>query len=143
MNSMGMGSMHGEMSSLPATFPFGHPGAAERVDRVIRVMATEFKYLPAAIEVRAGETVRFVITNTGTLDHEFVLGSSSEQQEHETEMSLHPNSGMHDRNAVAVPKGKTASLIWTFTGPMTIRYACHLPGHYVAGMYGVLTVEAE
>ncbi len=140
MKDMAMKAMHGPMSSPADTFPFGHPGTAARVDRVIRITATEFKYAPAAISVRAGETVKFVVTNKGMLDHEFFLGTVSEQKEHEKEMATQPGQGMNNPNGVTVPKGKSASLIWTFTKPMTIQYACHVPGHYSAGMYGVLTI---
>lgn len=137
---MDMKAVRGQMSSPAETFPFGHPGTAGRVDRVIRVTAMEFRYVPAAITVHAGETVEFVVTNKGVLDHELFLGTVSEQKEHEQEMSAQSGQGMHDPNGVTVPKGKSASLIWTFTRPMTIQYACHVPGHYAAGMYGVLTI---
>ena len=140
MKGMDMKAMRGQMPSPGEAFPFGRPGTAARVDRIIRITATEFKYEPATISVRAGETVEFVVTNKGMLDHELFLGTVSEQKDHEKEMSASPSQPMHDPNGIAVPKGKTASLIWTFTKPMTIQYACHVPGHYAAGMYGVLTI---
>jgi uncharacterized cupredoxin-like copper-binding protein len=143
MSGTDMKGMGRQMPSAAQTFPFGHPGTAARVDRVIHVTATEYKYLPAAISVRAGETVKFVVTNKGMLDHEFVLGTVSEQKEHEREMAAHPGREMHDPNGITIPKGRTASLIWTFTRPMTIQYACHVAGHYGAGMYGMLTIKPD
>ena len=129
---------HGEES-----FPFGHPGKAGDVDRVIKVGATEFKFDPATIDVKQGETIRFEVTNTGKISHEFTLGTKAEQAEHDKEMEEHPNMKMDDDpNGITVPVGKTESLVWTFTKPMTIRYACHVPGHYAAGMYGTLHIKS-
>lgn len=141
MAGMDMKNMHGHMSSHAETFPFGHPGKAGQVNRVIRITAMDFKYEPASITVKAGETIKFVVTNKGMVDHEFVLGTVEEQKEHDKEMAAHPNMKMNDPNGIAIPKGKTASLIWTFTKPMTIQYACHVPGHYAAGMYGELKIS--
>jgi len=135
---MSVNAGHGQIAAV--TFPFGHPGSGTHVDRVIRITATEYRYLPAAISFHSGETVKFVVSNKGMVDHEFVLGTVSEQKEHEKEMSAHPGMEMHDPNGISVPKGSRASLIWTFTRPMTIQYACHLAGHYAAGMHGVLTI---
>ncbi len=137
---MPMGGASGRMLSHSATFPFGHPGRASAVDRVIHIIATEFKFSPATVTVEVGETVKFVITNEGVVDHEFILGTAQEQKQHDREMAAHPNAGMTDPNGVSIAKGATASLIWTFTRPMTMQYACHVPGHYRAGMYGTLKV---
>jgi len=56
-------------------------------------------------------------------------------------MAEHPNMKMDDPNGVAVPVGKTGTLVWKFTTPMTIQYACHVPGHYADGMYGKLVIR--
>ncbi len=141
MKGMNMKSVHGHMSSHAETFPFGHPGKVGQVDRVIKVTAMDFKYEPASMTVKTGETVKFVVTNKGMVDHEFVLGTIKEQKAHDKEMAAHPNMKMDDPNGIAIPKGKTVSLIWTFTKPMTIQYACHVPGHYAAGMYGTLKIR--
>ncbi|HQU16193.1 MAG: hypothetical protein B7Z66_09320 [Chromatiales bacterium 21-64-14] len=136
-----MAGMHMEKGSQAEAFPFGHPGSAKHVDRVIRITAMDFKFVPKTITVKAGQTIKFVVVNKGMVKHEFVLGTNEEQKEHEKEMEAHPNMKMDDPNGIAIQKGKTASLIWTFTKPMTVRYACHEPGHYAAGMYGELRIE--
>lgn len=133
-----MTAMHREDNEV---FPFGHPGDVHQVDRIIAVKATEFSFIPSTMTVKAGETVRFQVTNTGTVEHEFVLGTKREQIAHDKEMAEHPNMKMDDPNGVALPVGKTRSLVWKFTKPMTIQYACHMPGHYAAGMYGKLIIK--
>lgn len=135
-----MGAMHSETSA------WGHPGKAHAVDRTIRIKAEDsMRFAPAKLTVKAGETVKFVITNVGKLKHELVLGPKSEQREHEKEMQEMMQSGKKhmehsDPNEVTLPPGKTQTLIWTFTTPGTYQYACHEPSHYTAGMFGTLTV---
>jgi len=42
---------------------------------------------------------------------------------------------------VNVPAGQSATLVYTFNNPGTLIYGCHVPGHYLAGMRGTITVE--
>lgn len=124
-----------------STFWFGHPGEAAKVKRTIALSATDIKFAPMQIAVAAGETVKFEIANNGKLVHEFILGSAEEQVEHDKEMAAMAGMTMTHINGVSVAPGKTATLIWTFTKAGTLQYACHVPGHYVAGMVGQLTVK--
>jgi uncharacterized cupredoxin-like copper-binding protein len=123
------------------SFWFGHPGQATTATRTITMVATDIKFTPTAITVRKGETVVFEIVNNGKLEHEFVLGDSAEQVEHDKEMAVMPGMKMDHVNGVGVAPGKSARLVWTFTAPGTLQYACHVPGHYVAGMVGQLTIK--
>ena len=124
-----------------STFWFGHPGEAGEVKRTIALSATDIKFTPMQIAVTAGETVKFEIANSGKLDHEFILGSAEEQVEHDKEMAAMSGMKMTHINGVSVAPGKTGILIWTFTKAGTLQYACHVPGHYVAGMVGQLTIK--
>lgn len=122
-------------------FWFGHPGKMSDVTRTIRIDATDDRFQPALVNVEAGQTVRFEIVDRGTLAHEFVIGDIAEQRAHDKEMAAMPGMPMDDPNGVSVAAGKTATLIWTFTRPATLQYACHVPGHYAAGMVGQLNVH--
>lgn len=147
----------------PETFAWGHPGTAGAVDRTIRIKAEDsMRFVPDTLTVKTGQTVKFVITNTGRLTHEFVLAPKSVQKEHEKEMrkmmqSMMQSDGMHmkmggmmqagkmhmqhsDPYELELPAGETKTLIWTFTQPGTLQYGCHEPGHYAAGMVGTITV---
>jgi Cu+-exporting ATPase len=98
------------------------------------------------IQVRAGETVAFVIANTGDLPHEFVIGDEAEQQEHEAEMAVEEDgeAGHNEgqANSVDVPPGETVTLIYTFTEDEVgeTLFGCHVPGHYAGGMYGTIEI---
>jgi uncharacterized cupredoxin-like copper-binding protein len=110
------------------------------VSRTVNIQTTDaLRFNPDQINVKAGETVAFEITNSGVLPHEFFVGTSAAQRAHETEMSS-PSSMMNEPNAVAVPAGGTARLVYKFDQPGTLEYGCHVPGHYAAGMFGTITV---
>ena len=83
--------------------------------------------------VPAGEPVTFVVTNTGSIDHEFFLGDEAAQAEHEQEMQA---GGMaHDEPmGIGVEPGETKELTVTFPEAGTILAGCHVAGHYAGGM---------
>jgi uncharacterized cupredoxin-like copper-binding protein len=79
----------------------------------------------------------FVVTNTGTTDHEFYLGDEAAQAEHETQMGgMGGMGGMtHDEpDGIALEPGETKELTHTFGTPGKTLAGCHLPGHYAGGM---------
>lgn len=111
------------------------PGTAE-MPRTVEVSAFDsFAFDPARIQVRAGETVRFVVTNEGVLEHEFAIGSRNELQEHALTMThggMRTDTGM----AIRVIPGQTKELVFTFGASTDIGYGCFVPGHFPAGMSG-------
>lgn len=59
------GGGHGSAESA-----IGQPGKAGKVSRTIHVdMADTMRYTPAAISVKQGETIKFVIKNSGQVKH--------------------------------------------------------------------------
>lgn len=116
---------------------------AVSADRTVAIAATDqLRYSPDAVEVRAGETVAFKVTNTGTAMHEFAIGDLAAQQRHEQEMAHGGQMGAISGGvaSVEVPAGKTATLVYRFTKPGTLLYGCHVSGHYSAGMQGTITI---
>ncbi len=109
--------------------------------RTIEVTALDpFTYEPASIDVVAGETVRFVVTNEGEIDHEFVVGDIEMQEMAEEQMS----EGMGDHGqamaSLELEPGDTAEATVTFDEAGELLYACHISGHYEGGMVGTITV---
>lgn len=96
---------------------------------------------PAQLTVPAGVPVTFVVTNAGTVEHEFVLGDEEVQAEHEEEMSGGGHDMGDDGNAVTVAPGATEEHVYTFSEPGVTLAGCHVPGHYPAGMKAEITVE--
>lgn len=121
----------------------GHSGSAEsgEGDRTIEVTASDtLKFDPDSIEVEAGETITFVVTNEGDAQHEFVVGDEDVQAEHEEMMSDgHEMADSHD--AITLAPGETKELTYTFEESGELQYACHEPGHYDGGMVGTITIQ--
>lgn len=126
-----------------AAAPFGTPGAADEVDRTVQVRALDdLSFDPTEITVDAGETIRFVVTNDGDAPHEFVIGDSAYQQEHEEAMAHGGGHSSVTGNAISVEPGQVSEVVWTFSDPGEVLYGCHVEGHYEGGMVGTVTVEA-
>jgi uncharacterized cupredoxin-like copper-binding protein len=122
-------------------FARGGVGTTQPVSRTISVSTTDaLRFAPDHINVKAGETVAFEISNSGVLPHEFFIGTPAEQQAHESEMA--GDSFMMDEpGAVNVAAGGTARLVYTFAQPGTLEYGCHVAGHYAAGMRGTIEIN--
>jgi uncharacterized cupredoxin-like copper-binding protein len=106
-------------------------------DRTIEVTVEHSRFLPASLEVSPGETIRFLIHNTDPIDHEFILGNQAVQRRHET--GTEPHHGAIP-GEVSVPAGSSVQTTYTFEGPGSLLFGCHLPGHWAYGMRGTVTV---
>jgi len=117
------------------TFAAGSPGKLSDLNRVIKIRAMDnMRYDQNSINVRAGETIRFIVTNTGKLRHEFSIGDSEEQLKHAKMMKAMPTMMHKDPNAISLAAGETGEIIWKFSQSSDIEIACHVAGHYEAGM---------
>ena len=122
----------------------GVPGTAANVTRTIAVAMTDnMRFTPASITVRQGETIRFKVKNSGKVKHEFVLGTEKELKEHYEVMKKNPEMEHADLNMIALAPGKNGEVIWQFTKPGKVDFACLQPGHYDTGMKGWVTVAAR
>lgn len=104
-------------------------------------MTDDLRFDPPAFTFRAGETVRFEVTNAGETAHEFLIGDEAAQAEYEAEMT--DGHGVdHDSSVgVSVDPGETESFDYTFTEAGQLLVGCHEPGHYAGGMRAAITVE--
>ena len=120
----------------------GRPGDEKNITRTIELsMGDEMRFSPARVEVKRGETIRFVAKNDGKMTHEMVLGTSAELKQHAAMMRKFPGMQHSDPNAISVEPGKTGELIWQFTRAGTFGFACLVPGHFEAGMKGAIVVR--
>lgn len=120
----------------------GKPGKASQVTRTVNVdMTDNMRFTPAKIEVKKGETIKFLVKNSGQVRHEMVLGSVAELKAHAEQMRKHPEMEHDDPNQVQVDPGKTGQFIWKFANAGTFDFACLQPGHFEAGMAGKVAVK--
>jgi uncharacterized cupredoxin-like copper-binding protein len=121
---------------------FGKPGDPIKVSRTIAVDMTDaMRFTPAKIIVKKGETVRFVVKNSGQLKHEMVLGTEKELREHAELMKEFPEMEHADPNQLSLEPSKSGELVWQFTRAGTFDFACLQPGHFDAGMHGKIAVR--
>jgi len=121
--------------------PYGRPGEAQNVTRTIEVdMSDAMRFTPASIEVREGDTVQFVVRNSGGVLHEMVIGTSTDLEAHAALMRKFPGMEHDEPNMTPVAPGKAGEIVWQFTQVGDYRFACLLPGHFEAGMIGTIRV---
>lgn len=142
---------------------FGEAGKASEASRTIEVTMGDNYFEPEKIQVKAGETVRFVVKNEGEFVHEFNIGSASMHAAHQKEMAMMVEHGAleadkinhdmmkmdmgggrtmehNDPNAVLLEPGQSGEVIWKFAESTDLEFACNVPGHYDAGMMGHIVV---
>ena len=124
------------------TSTIGKPGVASKVTRTVTInMSDDMRFTPSEVSVRRGETVRFVVTNSGKLKHEFNLGTEADLKAHYAQMLKYPGMEHDEPNLVSLEAGKTGEVIWQFTQNGNVNFACLHPGHYEAGMKGNVKVS--
>jgi uncharacterized cupredoxin-like copper-binding protein len=132
-------SAHGDEHHEEA---YGKPGDPTKVSRTVEIaMSDAMRFAPAAITAKKGETIRFVVKNSGMVKHEMVLGSIKELKEHAALMLRFPEMEHADPNQLSVDPGKSGEMIWQFTKAGKFEFACLQPGHFEAGMRGTIAVR--
>ena len=124
--------------------PWGIAGEAKSVTRTItEAMLDKMRFSVDKIEVKQGDTVRFILKNEGKIMHEFVIGTKQVLEEHAALMVKFPTMEHSEPYMAHVAPGKTGEIIWTFNKPGNFDFACLIAGHYQAGMVGKITVVAK
>jgi uncharacterized cupredoxin-like copper-binding protein len=128
-----------------AHFSAGEPGDPKKPSRVVRITMREsdgkMLFEPDRLEVRRGEQIRFILTNAGELEHEFVLATREENLKHYEEMKKNPDMEHDDPNGRRLKPQARDELLWRFTKRGRFEYGCLIPGHREAGMTGVVVVK--
>lgn len=125
----------------------GKLGDPKRVTRTVKLEMSEYAFDKGALTFKAGETVRFVVSNKGKLKHELTIGTAEEQKTHRAAMQsmsdMKHDEHSHDMpsNAIHVGPGETRELVWQFTNEGSLLFACNYPGHADLGMEGAISVN--
>jgi uncharacterized cupredoxin-like copper-binding protein len=122
---------------------WGIAGDAKTASRTVElVMSDNMRFTPDKVEVKQGETVKFVVKNSGKMLHEIVIGTKKELDEHAALMVKFPGMEHEEPYMAHVAAGKAGELVWTFNRPGEFDFACLIAGHYQAGMVGKINVAA-
>lgn len=127
----------------------GHEGDDSAVsDVTFEVTVAEFAIEPTSFEVAAGQTVKFLIKNSGLIAHEFRASNEHRIEEHiAAGHEDHGGEGGHHEDGdiyLLVQPGETEEMLLTFPEDMTMytKIVCLLPGHFEAGMNADLSYES-
>ncbi|HAP11592.1 MULTISPECIES: cupredoxin family protein [Bradyrhizobium] len=127
------------------TFSAGEPGDPKKPARIIQItmgeMDGKMMFMPAKLEMKKGEQVKFVLRNNGELEHEFVLADTAENLKHAEAMKKNPDMVHDDPNARRLAPKKTDEIVWKFSKSGDFEFACLIPGHREAGMVGTVVVK--
>ena len=135
MNMDGMMDMEGMLE-------VGMPAKGAKPDKVVHVLLSDDMKITFKnkVDIEPNDVVQFVVMNTGKIDHEFSIGSASEQLEHREMMKNMGNHAHDSGSTVTVEPGKAKQLLWHFHGDNNVEFACNIPGHAEAGMVKALTL---
>jgi uncharacterized cupredoxin-like copper-binding protein len=141
------GDAHGghKGGHVARSFEAGEPGDPTKPFRTIEIVMKEVDgsmlFAPHRVEARRGEQIKFVIRNEGQLEHELLIDSFAKNQEHKAEMEKHPDMDHDEPNGTRLKPAARKELVWRFTKAGSFEFACLIPGHYEAGMKGVIVVQ--
>lgn len=122
-------------ASLAAATP--DPAAAAMVEVT---MTDAMRFEPGALTVKRGEPVTFVVKNAGLIVHEFFVGTEAAQVDHAAEMATPGMTSHSHHDGLSVKPGETGALTMTFDEVGSQVVGCHEPGHYDAGMSGMIRI---
>ena len=112
----------------------------------VNLTLTDFGIEASRYEFEAGQTYTFIIKNEGAIPHEFVIAEPVA----ESTDGMHEEGEMEHEGLVVeveeddLPQGATVRVEVTFPSPAhdePLEYACHIEGHYEAGMRAPITVK--
>ena len=142
----------------------GEKGDPNKIDRTVNIKMYDNYYEPNFIEVKKGETIKFIVQNLGEMVHEYNIATKEMHIKHQPEMQKlmehgillvdkidmvkmkemskkdHSLSHSHSNSIMLEPK-KTGVIIWKFSKNISLEMACNVPGHYESGMVGKIVLK--
>lgn len=125
--------------SSGVSHPFGAPAQPSEATRIVPVKATDdMRFVfPRSFTIQQGDVIRFIVVNAGRIEHGFSIGDGASQHARAATMKKRPDmEHADDPSAVTLKPGEIKEITWRFDKPVEgdVVLACHLPGHYEAGM---------
>ena len=113
-------------------------------DREIALDMSEWGFSDMQIDVKPGERIKFVVTNTGEIPHEFMFMSMAgmaaiNYRATRADWSLLEHEALYEKSLV-LPGGEF-TFVAEVTKPGVWMYMCMLPYHMQMGMMGQMATE--
>ena len=110
----------------------------------VTITLTDFSIESSVTTFEAGKTYRFTITNEGIIPHEFVIAEPMmEGEDHGEGMEMEHAGLVIEVEEDELPPGATVTVNATFPDHVDeeLEFACHVEGHYEAGMRSPITMK--
>jgi uncharacterized cupredoxin-like copper-binding protein len=106
-------------------FAFGSTGDAAAATRTIEIVMEDNYFEPEAVDVQAGETVRFALSNEGELLHQFTLGPAELHLQQQEEMAMMAEHWMLTETGIdpSMSGMDHGGMAMTHEGPNTVLVA--------------------
>ena len=142
----------------------GEKGKLSEVKRTIEIKMYDNYFEPNVLNIKKGETIKFIVYNYGELVHEFNIATKEMHIKHQPEMMKmveheilladridkekmkemakkdHSMAHSHS-NSVLLEPNQSAELIWKFSSDKNLEAACNVPGHYEVGMVANIKIN--
>lgn len=112
-------------------------GGQKAAGNEVTITLTDFGIQSSVAEFKAGIPYHFTVTNEGKVPHEFMIMPPLTAEQMGMDMEQLDEMALAMIEEDELPPGATKSLDYTFTQAApagTLEFACHVPGHYEAGM---------
>ena len=128
----------------------GHPTSKNSKSKIYHVIASDqkgmrFDFSPTleSKPIHKGDTVTFIVKNTGFVEHEFGIDNEKGAKKLSQMMLKNPMMKHEGPNIVSLKPQETKEITWKFSGEDSIYFSCTLPGHFAAGMYKSTKLEVH
>jgi uncharacterized cupredoxin-like copper-binding protein len=135
-----------EPASAPATPPI--VAGDSRAPREVNLIAKDYTFLPATLDLVPGETILLHVINGGLEVHEAIIGDAAVQDAWEAAEVATAGAPPGPTPIVSVPpevagvrivvrSGERVDLVWTVLIARSAAgwsVGCHIPGHLAKGM---------
>jgi uncharacterized cupredoxin-like copper-binding protein len=115
-------------------------GSSSGGSTTVNVTMTDFAFQSSTTTFQTGVSYHFVVTNKGSVAHQFVImpvmSNPSNDQVNSAKLAGIEGDG--------IKAGGSDNFDYTFKEAAPsgkLEFACHLPGHYDAGMHMAITVQ--
>ena len=124
------------------------PGTSD-APREVNLIAKDYSFLPATLDLVPGETVLLHVINGGLEVHEAIIGDAAVQDAWEVAEAAVAGAPPGPTPVVSVPpdvsglrivvrSGERVDVVWTVPPPTPaatpLIVGCHIPGHWERGM---------
>jgi uncharacterized cupredoxin-like copper-binding protein len=120
----------------------GSPASNTPVE--VKITVNEFKIVSSLTTFKVGVNYHFTVTNTGTTPHELFIMAPTTPGMTADQIQALRSTALDAIIGENLTPGATQTMTYQFLKPYpagTLEFACHLPGHYEAGMNLPIVVQ--